>query len=95
MLSLDQLIVWVIVGLLGGSLVGLMVRRERRGFGLYGNLLLGLTGALIGGAIFRLLGLFTVLDTISISLRDVVAAVVGSLLVLAAQWWWRRSSGPR
>lgn len=93
--SLDQLIVWVIVGLLGGSLVGLMVRRERRGFGLFGNLLLGLVGALIGGAIFRFLGILTVLDTVSISLRDVVAAVVGSLLILAAHWVWRRSSGSR
>jgi uncharacterized membrane protein YeaQ/YmgE (transglycosylase-associated protein family) len=93
--SLDQLIVWVIVGLLGGSLVGLMVRRERRGFGLFGNLLLGLIGALIGGTIFRLLGLFTSLDAVSISLRDVVAAIVGSLLVLAAQWGWRRLRGSR
>jgi uncharacterized membrane protein YeaQ/YmgE (transglycosylase-associated protein family) len=91
--SFDQLIVWVIVGLLGGSLVGLMIRRERRGFGLFGNLLLGLIGALIGGTIFRFLGLFTSLDVVSISLRDVVAAIVGSLLVLAAYWLWRRLRG--
>jgi uncharacterized membrane protein YeaQ/YmgE (transglycosylase-associated protein family) len=47
--------------------------------------------ALVGGLLFRMLGLFPGLDRISISLRDVVAAVVGSLLVLTAFWLWQRS----
>jgi len=88
--SLDQFIVWIIVGLLGGSLVGLLIKRERRGFGILPNLVLGLAGALIGGLLFRMLGLLEGLDKVSISLRDVVAAVVGSLLILAARWLWIR-----
>jgi uncharacterized membrane protein YeaQ/YmgE (transglycosylase-associated protein family) len=84
MVSLDQFIVWVIIGLLGGSLAGLIVMRERKGFGVLRNLALGLVGALVGGFLFRLLRLFPELDKVTISLRDVVAAVVGSLLVLAA-----------
>ena len=44
--SLDQLIVWVIVGLLGGSLAGLIIKWERKGFGIFRNLALGLIGAL-------------------------------------------------
>jgi uncharacterized membrane protein YeaQ/YmgE (transglycosylase-associated protein family) len=36
--SLDQVIVWVIVGLLGGSLAGLVITRERKGFGVLRNL---------------------------------------------------------
>ena len=88
--SLDQFIVWIIVGLLGGSLVGLLIKRERRGFGILPNLVLGLAGALIGGLLFRMLGLLEGLDKVSISLRDVVAAVVGSLLILAARWLWVR-----
>jgi uncharacterized membrane protein YeaQ/YmgE (transglycosylase-associated protein family) len=93
--SLDEFIVWIIVGLLGGSLVGLLIKRERRGFGILPNLALGLAGALIGGLLFRMLGLLEGLDKVSISLRDIVAAVVGSLLILAARWLWvrvRRSS---
>ena len=43
---------------------------------------LGLAGALIGRLLFRLFGLFPALDKVAISLRDVVAAVLGSLLVL-------------
>lgn len=88
--AFSQIIVWIIVGLLGGSLAGLVTTRERRGFGMLRNLGLGLAGALIGGLLFRLLGLFQGLDRISISLRDVVAALIGSLIVLAALWFWRR-----
>jgi uncharacterized membrane protein YeaQ/YmgE (transglycosylase-associated protein family) len=76
MVSLDQFIVWIIIGLLGGSLAGLIIKRERKGFGVLRNLGLGLVGALVGGLLFRLLRLFPELDKVTISLRDVVAAVV-------------------
>jgi len=89
-ITLDQIIVWIIVGLIGGSLTGLVVKREREGFGMMTNLYLGLAGALIGGFLFRLFGIFTDLDRISISLRDVVSAVIGSLLVLLGLWLWRK-----
>ena len=90
MISLDQFIVWIIIGLLGGSLAGLIIKRERKGFGVLRNLGLGLVGALVGGLLFRLLGLFPGLDKVTVSLRDVVAALVGSLLVLAALWLVQR-----
>jgi uncharacterized membrane protein YeaQ/YmgE (transglycosylase-associated protein family) len=91
--SVDQFIVWIIVGLLGGSLAGLIIRRERKGFGILRNLGLGLVGALVGGLLFRVLGLFPRLGNVAISLRDVVAAFVGSLLVLTAVWLWQRWKG--
>ena len=90
MVSLTQFIVWLIVGLLGGSIAGLIVRRERRGFGVWRNLGLGLAGAVVGGLLFWLLGLFPELDSVRISLRDVVAAIVGSFVVLAALGLWQR-----
>jgi uncharacterized membrane protein YeaQ/YmgE (transglycosylase-associated protein family) len=92
--SLAQIIVWIIVGLLGGSLAGLLITWHREGFGLLRNLGVGLLGAIVGGLLFRLLGLFPQLDKVSISLRDVAAAVVGSLIVLTAYWLWQRSKGP-
>jgi uncharacterized membrane protein YeaQ/YmgE (transglycosylase-associated protein family) len=88
--SVDQLIVWIVVGLLGGGLAGALMTWERGGFGLFRNLALGLAGALIGGLLFRVFGIWPSLDKISISLRDVVAAFVGSLIVLAAVWIWRK-----
>jgi uncharacterized membrane protein YeaQ/YmgE (transglycosylase-associated protein family) len=91
--SIAQLIVWIIIGLLGGSLSGLLVKRERRGFGVARNLGIGLIGAVIGGLLFRLFGLFPGLDKVTISLRDVISAFIGSLLVLAALWLWQRWKG--
>jgi uncharacterized membrane protein YeaQ/YmgE (transglycosylase-associated protein family) len=93
--SLSQFIVWIVVGLLGGSLAGVVVKRERKGFGLIRNVAVGLVGAFIGGFLFRLLGLFPALDSVTISLRDVVAAFIGSLIVLAVFWFWKRYSKSR
>ena len=93
--STSQLIVWIIVGLLGGSLAGLVRTWDRKGLGLVRNLAVGLAGALVGGLLFRAFGLLTALDKVSISLRDVVAAVVGSLIVLLALWFWQRPEGQR
>jgi uncharacterized membrane protein YeaQ/YmgE (transglycosylase-associated protein family) len=90
MFSLDRIVVWIIIGLIGGSLAGLIIKRERRGFGMVRNLALGLVGALVGGLLFRLLQLLPGLDRVTISLRDVVAAVVGSLIVLGLLWLWQR-----
>ncbi len=88
--SVDQIIVWIVVGLIAGALVGALMTWERSGFGPWRNLGLGLVGALIGGLLFRVFGIWPGLERIAISLRDVVAAVLGSLLVLAALWLWRK-----
>ena len=90
--SFSQFIVWIVVGLLGGSLAGLIITWDRKGFGLVRNLAVGLAGALIGGFLFRLIPIFPELDKLSISLRDVVAALIGSLLVLGGLWLWQRRS---
>jgi uncharacterized membrane protein YeaQ/YmgE (transglycosylase-associated protein family) len=89
-ITLYEIVVWLIVGLIAGSLAGLIVRREKRGFGLQTNLALGLGGAVVGGLLFRLLGLFPNLDKIAVSMRDIVSALVGSLLIVVAYWIWRR-----
>ena len=88
--SFAQFVTWLIVGLLGGTAAGMVVKRHRKGFGIAANLALGTLGALIGGAVFHVFSLFARLDAISISLRDLLAAFLGSLLVLAAYWAWQR-----
>jgi uncharacterized membrane protein YeaQ/YmgE (transglycosylase-associated protein family) len=86
MLTIAHAATWLVVGLIGGSLAGLLVKRRTAGFGIFANIGLGCVGAVIGGVLFGLLGLFPALDSIAISLRDIVAAFAGSLVVLAALW---------
>ena len=60
--SLAQFSVGIFMGLVGGSLGGLVITRERKGLGLVRNMGLGLAGAIVGGLLFRLLGLLNGLD---------------------------------
>ena len=93
MISVSQIITWIIVGLLAGSLVGLFVKGDRKGFGLWQNLGIGLAGALIGGLLFWVFDLLPGFANIAISLRDVVSAVIGALIVLAGLWYYQKQQG--
>lgn len=84
--TFSQLIVWLIVGVLAGSLVSLVLTGSREGLGRWTGLGIGLVGALIGGVLFRFLNIFPGLESVSISLRDVVAAFIGALIFLGILW---------
>lgn len=88
--SWDQLIVWIIIGLIVGNIVGRLFWDEEKGLH-FQSFALGLIGAVIGGLIFGLFGILPNLDLISISLRDIVSALVGSIIVLISLWVWKRS----
>jgi uncharacterized membrane protein YeaQ/YmgE (transglycosylase-associated protein family) len=90
-----QSIVWIVIGLLGGTLAGRIAKGERGGFGVWRNLGLGLVGAVLGGWLFQVFDLLPSLDRIAVSLRDIVAAVAGSLIVLVLLWAWTRSRPQR
>ena len=47
-LSAGQLLVWIIIGGLAGAVAGMIVKGRKRGFGLIGNIVIGLIGAFIG-----------------------------------------------
>lgn len=91
-ITLAQIVVWLIIGLIGGTLVGILVKRERTGFGFWTNLGIGLIGALVGGALFRIFDLLPALEQVAISARDVASAVIGSLLFLLGWWIWQQLS---
>ena len=65
-----ELLVWLITGALAGWLAGTVVTGKWAGLGRWTGLGIGLVGALIGGAIFRLFGIWPALDSVTISLRD-------------------------
>jgi uncharacterized membrane protein YeaQ/YmgE (transglycosylase-associated protein family) len=49
------IIMWAVVGIIAGWLAGLVMRGG--GYGILGDLIVGLVGALLGGFLFSLLGL--------------------------------------
>lgn len=93
--TIGELIVWLVVGALAGSVTGMLVKRQREGFGRLGNLGVGLSGALIGGLLFNLFRIDLGLAEVSISLEDLIAALVGSLLFLGAVRLIRRTKERR
>jgi len=73
---MDHLIWVLLIGLAAGWLAGQIARG--RGLGLVGNLVVGVVGAVVGGFVFRLLGLGP-----TNLLGSLISATVGALVVLA------------
>lgn len=78
--SIPQIISWIIVGLIAGSLAGSVLRRSRHGYGRWANWGIGLVGAIIGGLLFSLLRIDFGLGQIAVSLADIVQAFIGALI---------------
>lgn len=85
-----QLVVWLIIGGMAGWMAGTVVTGSWGGLGRWCGLGVGLVGALIGGLIFGLFNILPGLDSISISLRDIVSAFAGSLVFLLILWIIRK-----
>ena len=74
-----DIITWLLVGLAAGMLASAVMRDS--GFGLVGDIVLGIVGAFVGGWTFRELGWRAPFE----GLAGVIAvAFVGAVLVLAA-----------
>ena len=82
-ISAGQLIIWLIIGGLAGSLAGWITTRSKRGFGRISNLIIGLIGAVIGGFLFDLLEIDLGLGELTLTAEDLIAAFVGSLILIA------------
>jgi uncharacterized membrane protein YeaQ/YmgE (transglycosylase-associated protein family) len=78
--QISDIISWLVIGMLAGSLAGMLVRRSKTGFGSVTNLAVGLVGALFGGIVVRLLKLDFGVGRIVLRWEDLVAAFIGSLL---------------
>jgi uncharacterized membrane protein YeaQ/YmgE (transglycosylase-associated protein family) len=67
---------WLIVGAVAGWLAGKVMKG--RGFGLVGNILIGLVGAVVGGYVFDVLGL-----SASGTIGNIIVAFVGGVILVA------------
>jgi len=89
---LGQIIVWLIVGGLAGTLAGRLVTMKKEGLGRCTNLVIGLIGALIGGGLFKVFHIDLGLGEIKITFEDLIAAFLGSLFFIVLWWlvsWYR------
>lgn len=71
-----SILYFIFVGVIAGYLAGVIYKGG--GFGLAGNLIVGIVGAVLGGFAFGLIGLKS-----TSLLGEIVTAVVGSILLLA------------
>lgn len=71
-------LIWtILIGIAAGWLSGKIMKGG--GFGLVGNLVVGIIGAVIGGFLFHALGVYT-----SGILGELISATVGALVLLFA-----------
>ena len=85
MLEQDSLLTWTIIGAVAGWLAGLIV--EGYGFGLLGNVVLGMLGAALATFSAQLLGM-----QIATTLGIILAATLGAVILLLLAQLVRRYS---
>ena len=73
---LAALVWWIVVGLIAGFLAGLVMRGG--GFGIVGDIVVGILGAIIGGFVAGLLGLGA-----SGFVGSIIIAFLGACLLIA------------
>lgn len=78
-MSVETLLIWIVVGAIAGWLAGLIVKGY--GFGLVGNIILGIVGAFLGGWLFAQLNIVIMPGLIGTIIAATVGAVVLLLLV--------------
>ncbi len=70
-----EIVTFILVGLIAGWIAGLIMKG--RGFGVFGDIIVGIVGALIGGFIFSLFGI----ETYSF-LGATITAIIGAVILL-------------
>jgi len=71
-----RFIVWIIGGIVAGWLTGVLMKGK--GFGLFGDLAIGLLGGLLGGWLARLVGIGA-----SGWIGQIILSVIGGVILVA------------
>jgi uncharacterized membrane protein YeaQ/YmgE (transglycosylase-associated protein family) len=74
-MDLTSLISWILIGAVAGWLAGKIMKGG--GFGLLGNIIIGIIGAFVGGFLFGLLGI-----TAGGIIGSIVMATIGAVVLL-------------
>ena len=77
-MSVESLIVWLIVGAVAGWLAGLIVKGH--GFGLVGNIVVGIVGAFLAGWLLPMVGLNLGIGSPIVS--AIIYGMIGAIILL-------------
>jgi len=75
-MAITDLVIFLVIGAVAGWLAGVIMKGG--GFGLVGDIIVGVIGALIGGWLFGLLGIAA-----GGLIGSIIAAVVGAIILIA------------
>jgi uncharacterized membrane protein YeaQ/YmgE (transglycosylase-associated protein family) len=78
-MPVETIVIWLIVGAVAGALAGIIVRGG--GFGLLGDIVVGIIGAFVGGWLLPRLGIHLAAGLVGIIISATIGAVV-LLLIL-------------
>lgn len=85
-MTATAILIWIIVGAIAGWAAGEIMRGH--GFGLVGNIVIGIVGAFIGGLLFSALGIGPGLGIIG----SLITAIVGAVVLLFIVGMARRAA---
>ena len=83
-MNIEQFLVFLLIGAIAGWLAGILLKG--RGFGLLGNIITGVIGAVLGGWIFDVLGISVGGEWVG----EVVTATIGAVILLLAMSFVRK-----
>jgi uncharacterized membrane protein YeaQ/YmgE (transglycosylase-associated protein family) len=78
-MSLETLVIWLLIGAVAGWLAGVVVKGY--GFGLVGNIIVGILGAFIGGWLLNALGVSIGAGIVGTILGATIGAIVLLLII--------------
>lgn len=78
----DEIVAWVIMGVLVGVVAGMMTSLKCSGFGKLGRLLLGLSGAFLGGMVVRVTNLDFGWGLVRIRYEELLVSFLGAILLV-------------
>jgi uncharacterized membrane protein YeaQ/YmgE (transglycosylase-associated protein family) len=93
MFTIGEMVAWLIIGALAGTLAGRLVTFSKKGLGRWTNLAVGMGGALVGGLVRKLLGVDFGLGEVTLTFEDLIAAFIGSLVLIVGIWLYRKLKG--
>ena len=79
-MTIESILIWIVLGAIAGWLAGVIMKGH--GYGLGGNIVIGIIGSFLGGWIAQKLDIAGA-ATGGISLASIVTAVLGSIVLLA------------